>query len=284
MVKMTKTDQWIATITGLLAGITLLASYFFYHLPLTNKVAELRHFAETEESEIQRLEKTEAALKEIRKKKEQPPKAPTQLNAEFMASISALLEKNVIQVNQITPSTSGNRPALSLSFATDYITLLHLLSNLESIGVVMERMTIAAAKNEKEKKVLPVEMRLVAPLVPMEINAEEMDKERTKSTAKIGVNPFDRERRMAMLAGGEAGKSDTDLTWQYRLTSIGQLSDGTFIASINRREYRVGDWLDDKAIIKIHKDHVLLKMVTQWEELEYRIGFRKQATKLAARK
>ncbi|MBF0140960.1 MAG: hypothetical protein HQL74_11855 [Magnetococcales bacterium] len=279
-----RADLLILAAAGVLAGTILSMGYFFIHVPMTNRTNELRQLVSIEENTVQGLAKTEAALKSSHIKKNQPRNTTNQLSAEFIASVSAILEKNAIVVNQTTPSSGGDRPALSLSFATDYASLVHFLAGLESIGVVMDRVNISAGRGDKGKKLLPVEMRFFEPSTLATVNDTETTQTREKLTAKLKVNPFEKERKSGTLTGSKPEQGDTDLTSKYRLTGIGQLANGDYVASINRKEYRVGDWLDDKAITKIQKDHVLLKTTSKTGDIEYRLGFRKQVTKTGPQK
>ena len=66
------------------------------------------------------------------------------------------------------------------------------------------------------------------------------------------------------------------MTWIHRLSGIGRIG-GERIATIDSRDYAVGDPLDNMSITEIRNDRVMLKKESADGEQIFVLGFRKKA-------
>lgn len=218
------------------------------------------------QSEQQELEKT------IQRQSEDMVKTEEGISSisVFLNRINEVAKSNRVILRRLNPQ--DKELTYSIEIIEDYYTFLHFTAQLESLDVSINDMQIR-----------PYDMSTVPPKhfitfsISAKNNAQTQTGHRLKELEKIVTekdkrNPFQR----FAFQKGEKVERNIDLTWIKRLSGIGRTSDGKYYATIDNRDYFVGDLLSGKEVSRILKDRVLLKDETDDAIRQFIIKFRKK--------
>jgi hypothetical protein len=278
--KIVELYQQYRNVIGALAYLAigcLVAFYAFHAAPRAVMKADVARLKQILELENQTL----AALK----KAEEAKKSPSDADERGIKSLPAFLkhinrisqDTNVI-IRELVPSTgsgarAGGALKFKLSITTDYLTFLRFAAQLESLNVGINDLQVRPYDPTKT----PVEHAIAFSITPRDdgkpLESRRIGTIQEKVAAKNKRNPFQR------FAYNEAVTKPSpwiDLTWIHRLSGIGRIG-GERLATINSRDYSVGDGLDDMTVAEIRNDRVMLKKESKDGEQIYVLGFRKKA-------
>ena len=196
----------------------------------------------------------------------------------FLKHINRISQDTNVIIRELVPSsansaTSGGALKFKLSITTDYLTFLRFAAQLESLNVGINDLQVRPYDLTKT----PVEHAIAFSITPRDdakpLESERIDTIQEKVSAKNKRNPF---QRFAYNKSEPKPSPCIDLTWIHRLSGIGRIG-GERIATIDSRDYAVGDPLNDMTITEIRNDRVMLKKESTDGEQIYVLGFRKKA-------
>lgn len=196
----------------------------------------------------------------------------------FLKHINRISQDTNVIIRELVPSTtnsaaSGGALKFKLSITTDYLTFLRFAGQLESLNVGINDLQVRPYDPTKT----PVEHAITFSITPRDdakpLESARIGTIREKVAAKNKRNPF---QRFAYNKSEPKPSPWIDLTWIHRHSGIGRIG-GERIATINSRDYAVGDPLDDMLINEIRNDRVMLKKESADGEQIYVLGFRRKA-------
>lgn len=260
-----------------LAIACLVAFYALHAAPrgvMKEDLARLKQIFELENRAL-------AALK----KAEEDEKSPSEADDRGIKSLPAFLkhinrisqDTNVI-IRELVPSAgsgarTGGALKFKLSIITDYLTFLRFAAQLESLNVGINDLQVRPYDPTKT----PVEHAIAFSITPRDdgkpLESRRIGTIQEKVAAKNKRNPF---QRFAYSRTAPTPSPWIDLTWIHRLSGIGRIG-GERIATVNSRDYSVGDRLDDMTVAEIRNDRVMLKKESKDGEQIYVLGFRRKA-------
>lgn len=253
----------------------LVAGYAIVIAPRAVMKADMTQFREI-------LEKENKTLTEL-KKKEADAEKSSGLTEErgikslprFLKHINRISQDTNVIIRELVPSITsgggiGRGLKFKLSIITDYLTFLRFASKLESLDVGINDLQVRPYDPSKT----PAEHAIAFSITPRD-DANPLESQRIATVldqvaAKNKRNPF---QRFAYNEKVEKLSAWIDLTWIHRLSGIGRVG-GERIATINSRDYTVGDKLDDMKVAEIESDRVMLKKESKDGEQIYVLGFR----------
>lgn len=254
----------------------LVAIYAIHIAPRGVMKADLEQLKQTLELENRTL----AALK----KAEEAKKSPSDANEQgikslpsFLKHINRISQDTKVIIRELVPSTtsrSGTRGALKfkLSITTDYLTFLRFAAQLESLNVGINDLQVRPYDPTKD----PVEHAIAFSITPRDdakpVPSQRITTIQEKVAAKNKRNPF---QRFAYNKSEPKPSPWIDLTWIHRLSGIGRIG-GERIATVDSRDYMVGDKLNDMFVTEIRNDRVMLGKESKDGEQIYVLGFRKK--------
>jgi hypothetical protein len=196
----------------------------------------------------------------------------------FLKHINRISQDTNVIIRELVPSTassatSGGALKFKLSITTDYLTFLRFAAKLESLNVGINDLQVRPYDPTKT----PVEHAIAFSITPRDdakpLESARIDTIQEKVSAKNKRNPF---QRFAYNKSEPKPSPWIDLTWIHRLSGIGRIG-GERIATIDSRDYAVGDPLDNMSITEIRNDRVMLKKESADGEQIFVLGFRKKA-------
>ncbi len=185
---------------------------------------------------------------------------------QLMARAQEIAVNVQVRLTELAPLAPGSE-TFRLSLEGSYSDLIRFLARFESLSVEI------------------VEMELGGPgpngLLPLSLAFRESDLPPAHSFADAVQfeaalreqpprNPFGAWNGMVSWRP-EAGSAD--LTWVHHLTGVSQIGDMR-IATIDNRDYRVGDRIDGRVVQTIDEDTVTLGETGPDGERQYTVGFR----------
>ena len=198
-------------------------------------------------------------LSTIKKKAEDKEKTGNDRGIEklpdFLRHINAIANATSVYVDELEPSQSGDIK-FTIKLKTDFRTFIKFIQQLESLDVTINDMQIHPY--DPTKKEMPVHF-ITFTITPRH-NADEIHGDRITAlqsaiAAKELRNPF---QRFAYDPNKKAAVMKIDLTWEYKLSGIGQIGTSR-IATIDSKDYSIGEFLGgDKKIDAVEADHVEL--------------------------
>lgn len=242
-------------------------------------LAELKQILEQENRVLAELKKAEDAKASPSGEDERGIKS---LPA-FLKHINRISQDTNVIIRELVPSNAGGGVAggalkFKLSIITDYLTFLRFAAELESLNVGINDLQVRPYDPTKT----PVEHAIAFSITPRDdakpLESARIVTIRDKVAAKNKRNPF---QRFAYNKSEPKPSPWIDLTWIHRLSGIGRVG-GERIATIDSRDYAVGDPLNDMTISEIRNDRVMLKKESKDGEQIYVLGFRRKARSRAS--
>ncbi|MDG2284426.1 MAG: hypothetical protein P8N43_02705 [Alphaproteobacteria bacterium] len=172
----------------------------------------------------------------------------------------------------VTGPAAGAELKFKLAIITDYLTLLRFAAQLESLNVGINDLQVRPYDPTKT----PVEHAIEFSITPRDdakpVKSTWVKSIKDKVTVKNKRNPF---QRFAYNKSEPKPSPWIDLTWIYRLSGIGRIGEAR-IATIDSRDYAVGDTLKDMVVDEILSDRIKLKRESADGVQTYVLGFRKK--------
>jgi len=172
---------------------------------------------------------------------------------EFLRHINEIANATKVIVRELTPSREGGIK-FNIRIITDYRTFLDFISKLEAHNVVIHNLQVRPYDARKNPPVHAIEFSITP-----RRNAEPLATERIRLMMAAVAEPNQRNpfQRFAYNKD-QVVRQEVDLTWLFRLSGIGKVGNDR-IATIDNRDYREGDKLEDMTISKIESDRVNLE-------------------------
>lgn len=261
---------------------SFLASLAFLILSLaivmfTTQIAPMRRAA-TDMAEIQRIVGRENAqmrdtVNDLKKKKAEGTDEAIENLPNFLRRINAIANLTNVIVKQLTPVTEGGIK-FNIKITTDFYTFLRFISQLESLNVAINDMQVRPYDNTKKPPIHAIEFSITP-----RRDAEEIAGARIEDMKKaVGItdkrNPFQR----FAYDPSKMVTQEIDLTWIYKLSGIGQVGEEK-VATIDNRDYRRKDQIENMTITQIRSDRVELERKTDHGIDRYVLKFRSQGIK-----
>ncbi len=170
---------------------------------------------------------------------------------DFLSHINAIARASEVIVEELRPAADGDL-RFDMRISVDYYNFLSFAANLEAHSVAIHDLEVRPFDFTRTPPIHVITFALTprndaAPIVGARIDALR------RAVAANGLrNPFQR----FVVCGTVV--PEIDLTWRYQLSGIGRDGAGP-VATVDRRDYRVGDRLDDMNVVAIEPDRVRLQ-------------------------
>ncbi len=250
----------------LVLGIVAMG-YAALYRNLTNNIDELRTARASLTVENQLLEKRQKTIQTV--KKSEATGSGISTMPVFLKRINTIASSNEVIVRQLTP-TKESRFKFNMEIHTDYFTFLRFLAALESLNTVINDLEVRPYDSSKVPPIHVIKFSITPRNDAEPLSSERLSQLLDDVQRSNKRNPF---QRFAFDASHSKPQAVIDLTWIYPLTGIGKRED-RYYATINRRDYSVGDVLDNRVVTRINADRLYLEKVTRDGVQEYVLRFR----------
>ncbi|MBF0382720.1 MAG: hypothetical protein HQL69_16990 [Magnetococcales bacterium] len=192
----------------------------------------------------------------------------------FLSRINEIANNNDVIIRKLSPDSSNSLKFI-LEIVTDYFTFIRFTSDLESLDIVLDDIQL----HPYDVNSTPPTHAISFSLIPRNDANPLSDNSRLKElkqwvSQKDKRNPF---QRFAYDSSRKRVRPVIDLTWIYKLGGLGLTTEGVPYATIDRKNYIVGEKLFGYYITKIERDRVYLEKRTADGNIRYSLGFRKRA-------
>lgn len=193
----------------------------------------------------------------------------------FLIRINEIAHNNDVIIRKLTPSDE-QKLKFQMDFIATYGVLIQFIAELETLDVILDDIQVhpydsgsVPPKHAVSFTIIPRnDARAITENVRIQKMREEVQKDKR--------DPF---QRFAYDANLKRVRPSIDLTWIYKLGSLGTGQDGKQYVTIDRKQYRIGDKLDGRTIEDILDDRVDFFKETSEGKLKYSLSFRKKDKK-----
>lgn len=165
----------------------------------------------------------------------------------LLSRINQAGEDNGVAYRKLVPDAKAVE-RFTLELVCDFPTLLHLASDLEALGLVLEKVRMQPV--DKDNQLLEVAFSLRPHGSALELERLNQLKDRVRESGHR--NPFQR----AVL---EEATVLTDISGAYKLSGTGVDNAGLAIATINQKNHHLGDEINGMTVSDIQKGKVYLE-------------------------
>lgn len=231
----------------------LFAGYALVYEPLVASTAGMRAVSNTLTQENQALDK---ALKDAQARAQETGGTVNSLPA-FLRHVNSVARETGVIIQQLTPNKEGPL-SFTLSIIDDYLTFLKFAARLESLNVNLHNLAVHPYNLAAQPPTHAISFSLTPRNDAAPLSGERLTvlAERIKTEGKR--NPF---QRFAVPGGADKVEAEIDLTWVNKLSGLGNVGDKRY-ATIDGRDYQVGDEFDGKTVTTIMSDRVKLERKT----------------------
>jgi hypothetical protein len=155
-----------------------------------------------------------------------------------------------------------------LKFISSYFDFINVLGEFEKLNITINKISIKPyeIKQNEPKHIITLDILAIdGGEVLSKKNIEFLNKELQKKHKR---DPFQRFAKTGMIID-----RTIDLTWIHKLSGIGKIK-GEYVATINRKQYRVNEKFKNLKIVDIHSNGVLLENKTKNGINKYILNFR----------
>ncbi|MFN3075838.1 MAG: hypothetical protein ABT940_02950 [Alphaproteobacteria bacterium] len=244
-------------------GAVLAAGYTVLYYPKQQQIARAMKFSSLMEQENTKMSK----IKEARKAKSSS--IGIRSLPEFLERINNIAKDTDVILTKLVPR-EGNRMAFDLQIAVDYFTFLKFAQRLESLDVTIHDIQIHPYDVSHSPPVHAITFSMTPRNDAEPLSGERLSRLAKQVTEENKRNPFQR----FVYNPGVGVRKEIDLTWIYKLSGIGSVG-GVRMATIDSREYEVGNKFKDMTIARIDADTVNLTKSTPNGVEKFVIRFRK---------
>ena len=266
-----KYQSFIVSLCFLVVGVTALV-YSAVINPLKVQQDSIRVLASKLSEENQSLARVEQEMKARAAKAAQSDDGIQSL-PDFLRRINAISNQTNVIIRELTPSRDGNIK-FNIKITTDFYTFLRFIMRLESLNVAINDMQIRPYDPTKK----PPQQAIEFSITPRH-DAEPLESERIR-TLRVAVEAPDRRNPFQRFAFDPTKQvaMEVDLTWIYRLSGIGRSGD-EMVATIDNKDFRKGDRLENMDVSAIRSDRVELTRKTDHGTDRYILKFRSTGIK-----
>jgi len=170
---------------------------------------------------------------------------------ELLSRVQELAGEHNITLTAIEP-VPGDPEQFKMSLAADFVSLLEFLAPFEALQVSVGGFDIAPSMEHRDQLQVSLNFRHTSTANPIGPDHVKQFAARLRTAAlRDPFNPGAGLIQMAALPDSD------DLTWTYHLTSISQIGK-TRYATIDGRDYHVGDRMQGLVVSAIGNDNVIL--------------------------
>ncbi|MGB0712905.1 MAG: hypothetical protein ACPGUC_05030 [Gammaproteobacteria bacterium] len=191
------------------------------------------------------------AVKDAKDVKEDVARGVRQM-PDFLRRINAIANAHNVIIRRLVPTTES-RFKFKIDIVTDYWTFLRFTSDLESLNTVVHNLEVHPYNPDPERPEHLISFSITPRNDAEPLSGARLDALREDVRKKVR-NPF---QRFAYDKSRREVRAEIELTWIHKLTGIGQTAAGPQ-ATIDNRDFRVGDTLLGKRITEIRSDRVYL--------------------------
>jgi hypothetical protein len=162
-----------------------------------------------------------------------------------------------------------------LKFIASYFDFINVLGEFEKLNITINKIDIKPYEisQQQQKHIITLDISAIdGGEVLSKKNIEFLNKELQKKHKR---DPFQRFAKVGIVID-----RTVDLTWIHKLSGIGKIN-GEYVATINRKPYRVGEMFKNLKITNIHSSGILLENKTNNGINKYILNFRIKNTKKA---
>jgi hypothetical protein len=172
-----------------------------------------------------------------------------------------------VGVQSLQPVAAGNGDQFNLALEANYGNFLHFLASFETLQVAIAGFEVRPSMTRRDTLSVSVNFRhTTSPGVSPDYAKAFAAELRTE----LVRNPFDAAVRPVAVPRATAGN---DLSSRLHLTSISSIGKSRF-ATIDGRDYGVGDRLQGRVVSEIGTDSVTLTATEGGEDRRYVVRFR----------
>ena len=190
----------------------------------------------------------------------------------FLKRINAIAHETNVIVNELVPSKDQNIK-FTIKITTDFYTFLKFIMRLESLDVAINDMQIHPYDSTKKTPIHAIEFTITPRHDGKELESSRIATLREAAEAPDRRNPF---QRFTYI--NKAVTTEIDLTWIYKMSGIGRIGDEQ-MATIDNKDYRKGDLLENMTITAVLNDRVQLERKTDHGTDRYVLRFRNSGIK-----
>lgn len=255
----------------------VLAGYSVFYSRLEVYSHDLSKAREEIRSLNQDYKKRDEARLEASKKDEKASDVGIRYLPTFLDRINKIAHQNAVIIRKLTPARD-NPLKFNLEFITDYFTFIHFSFGLESLDIILDDIQIHVYDPSKVPPLHAISFSLIPRNDAQPLGeSERMAVLKTQVDMKEKRNPF--QRLVGLREPGSGPLPTIDLTWLYKLGGLGLMPDRQPYATIDQRNYLVGEKLDGRVITEIGKDRLYLEKVTPEGKARFLLTFRKRKKK-----
>ena len=189
---------------------------------------------------------------------------------DFLRHINDIANATKVIVRELVPDREGGIK-FNLKITSDYRTFLDFIAKLEAHDVVIHNLSVH-----------PYDMRKSPPIHAIEFsitprrNAKPLDSARINAMVAAVAKPDQRNPFQRFAYNQAAVQQEVDLTWLFKLSGIARIGEAR-VATIDSKDYRVGDKLEDMTVKEIESDRVRLEKQSERNLDKFILKFRASA-------
>jgi len=201
-------------------------------------------------------ELTERRKQLDQKKAEESQDASSAINSlpKFLTHINSIAQDTKVIIDELMPS-KDTKLKFTLKIRADYLTFLRFAARLETLNVSINDQQVRPFNAGVTPPIHAIEFSITPRNDAEPLSGTRLTQMQTQVNEPNKRNPF---QRFAFNGPNKEVTKQIELTWIYKLTGIGS-ANGKRTATINGRDYAIGDDMEGMAIAVIESDRVLLK-------------------------
>lgn len=249
----------------LLVGVLLLGYSVFYS-PLEIASADATRLANELKTENDRLNKLVSQRNAAdRTAVEGINSLPT-----FLNRINQIAKDTTVIIKELMPSRDSHLKFV-LKISADYMTFLRFAAELESLNVSIHDLQVRPFNMGVNPPLHAIEFAITPRADAAPLSGDRITALKTQVGEPDKRNPF---QRFAFNARTREVTPEIDLTWIHKLSGVGRSGDRR-VATINNRDYGIGDKLEDMTITEVGTDEVKLTRKTADGTTNYVLRYRR---------
>lgn len=263
----------LLSLMALIAGIGVLG-YSVLYSPTRAWTDDLQQLSGLFEMENRELKALSAKLDQRKAQFQTAEDVAIRDLPAFLRNLNEVARTTSVVLRELTPAEPGNRGPRSgirfvISLIADYETFLRFTAGLESLNVVIEDMQVRPYDPASTPPRHLVSFTITPRQDAAPLTGERVGALRTAVAEKGRRNPF---QRFMWEDTKTQVVRQIDLTYIHRLTGIARVGDQR-VATIDSRDYRVGDQLSGMQVTEILSDRILLRKGSDQFVVKFRMRF-----------